>query len=383
MKKISGLFIVYIIVLLFPVWGICLDKIQAPLNGTVSQETIPKVDIKKIMNGEYQYELDNYLLSKTPGKSIFIKCRSQLLYSLFNVSSNNNVVIGKEKQLFEPEYLNYNYNIYGQMSKEEVDNLVEKLKILDSMLEAEDKELYIFITPSKARYYKEYAPSYYELCGNDTEELDYDKFKRELETTNINVFDSIVYIDSIKEEFKYPLWYSTGIHWSRVLGSTVAKEFNSYLIEKSKYKLGQIDFSYKVTDVAASPDSDLYDTLNLLRSPNETYYAVKAERKSDGEQPKVFLRGGSFMGQSLSYLISKDIFGDSFHFENNYYFMEKYSKQNVLSNFDAYEEAEEDIKKYIQKSDMVILEVNEEKIWTMSWGFIDYILEHPEWLERE
>ena len=63
MKKISGLFIVYIIVLLFPVWGICLDKIQAPLNGTVSQETIPKVDIKKIMNGEYQYELDNYLLS--------------------------------------------------------------------------------------------------------------------------------------------------------------------------------------------------------------------------------------------------------------------------------------------------------------------------------
>ena len=47
-----------------------------------------------------------------------------------------------------------------------------------------------------------------------------------------------------------------------------------------------------------------------------------------------------------------------------------------MSNFDAYDEL--DVATYIEQSDILVLEVNENKIWTMSWGFIDYLLDYYE-----
>ena len=80
------------------------------------------------------------------------------------------------------------------------------------------------------------------------------------------------------------------------------------------------------------------------------------------------------MGQSLSLLISAGEFNKDIHFENNYYFVDRYSSQTTLSAFDAYGEI--DVLTYLEQSDILVLEVNESKINNMSWGFIDYVLEN-------
>ena len=41
------------------------------------------------------------------------------------------------------------------------------------------------------------------------------------------------------------------------------------------------------------------------------------------------------------------------------------------------------MKAYFQDIDILILEVNEPSIPSMSFGFIDYVLEHPEVLRQE
>lgn len=381
-KKYSFFLLLFIMIMFFPLFGKFTDKLF-PLNGHSTGETMPKLNVESVINGKFQSDLDEYLKNYMDGRNLFIKVYSQMLYSLFGISSNDNVVIGSNSVLFEPEYLDYNYNVYGETSDTEIITLVSKLNALNVLLEEYQKELYVFITPSKARYCYEDAPYYYKLCGNTiNSEIAYDKFVNELALTNLKVFDSIQYINEHHQEYEFPLWYASGIHWSRALGSKVAEGFNLYLKETSKFDLSQISSSIEITEEYESPDADLYETLNLFSAPeDETFYKAVISVQEGQDKPNVFLRGGSFMGQSLQYLVLNGVFNKNIHFENNYYFTNRYSTSTVLSNFNAYDEI--DIPKYLSESDILILEVNENKIWTMSWGFIDYILEHPECVRGE
>lgn len=367
-----GLSIIFVLILLYPAIGSKVD-IFFPLHG-VTENTKVDFDIQGIMDGSYQHDMNSYLLGSMPGRNLLVKLNSQIEYSLFNVSSNSNVVIGKNKQLFEGEYLDYSLNLYGQPSEEEIQALVDKLQLLQKKLAVQNKQLYIFITPSKARYYAESAPYYYKACAGDNSRVAYDSFIECTQKTDLNVYDSIAFIDQNKDIFDFPLWYSTGIHWSRILGSTVAADFNKYLRETSGYNLGQIVVSYEKSDQFQAPDADLYQTLNLFLKPSETFWNVSMKTDKGTDKPSVFLRGGSFMGQSLSNLVTEELFSQDIHFENNYYFTNNYSTSETLSNFNAYDEM--DVNAYLDQSEILILEVNEEKIFTMSWGFIDYVIEN-------
>ena len=86
------------------------------------------------------------------------------------------------------------------------------------------------------------------------------------------------------------------------------------------------------------------------------------------------------MGQSLSTLLRAGIFEKDVHFENSYCFTDQYNTIYNLSGFSAYDELNLD--QLIGQSDILVLEVNDGAIPNMSWGFIEYLLEHPEYLDR-
>lgn len=373
-KKFLGLFSLFMLTMVYPLFGNFLD-IKFSLEGVKEEINKPKLSLSAMMDGSYQNGMEKFLSENIPGKGFMVRAHNQLLYTVFNESSNSNVIIGKDKQLFEPEYLDYSLNIKEQPTENEIQILVDKLEKLQTVLEEDNKQLYIFITPSKVRYFSEYAPEYYKECAkNENGELAYDKFIRMTKDTKLNIFDSVAFIDTHKESFKFPLWYRTGIHWSIALGSNVAEAFNKYLIQQSGYDLGQIHVTNQIVSECLHPDADLYKILNLLLPSSEEYYNVEIEVEEGKDKPNVFLRGGSFMGQSLRFLITSNIFNKDIHFENNYYFTDLYSNKFYLSNFNAYNEI--DVESYLKQSDIMILEVNEEKIYTMGWGFIDYVLEN-------
>lgn len=383
-KLIKGcsLWILFFFILLFPVIGGKLDS-KFVFNGVSAETELTPMNLKGIMDGRCQEEWNTVLNSKVPGRNLLIRVHNQVLYSLFDVSANPNIVIGKNKYLYEPAYLQYSFNMQGRHTEDEIAQLADKLQNLHDLLKENNKELYVFITPSKARYYAEEAPFYYKLCaGNSEEELLYDTFVRLMKNTDVNVYDSIAFINANRDTFDFPLYYATGIHWSNALGNTVAEDFNKYLCQTSRYDLGQIKVEVEANQSCIYPDADLFNTLNLLEQPKDNYYAALVNLEKEGKDtPNVFLRGGSFMGQSLNQLIKADVFGKDIHFENSYYFTDNYSSQQILSNYNAYEEI--DLQKYLSESDVLILEVNEIQVRLMCWGFIDYVLEHPELLKGE
>ena len=84
-----------------------------------------------------------------------IKVRNQLIFTLYSKSPNENIVIGKNNNLFEKEYVLKYEKVYPPADKEYVVDLCDKIAVIQDKLEAKGKELYLFITPTKVRYYEE------------------------------------------------------------------------------------------------------------------------------------------------------------------------------------------------------------------------------------
>ncbi|WP_022760430.1 alginate O-acetyltransferase AlgX-related protein [Butyrivibrio sp. AD3002] len=372
----------FIMILLFSLYGRITDRF-VKLNGVTGTSSFSGGTISEILNGETQTNLNTYIENNFGGRSLLIKLRSQLLYSGFGISPNKNVVIGSNRFLFEPEYIYKELNIYQPAGDEYFDELMDKLEEIQNICEENGKELFVFVTPSKAYFCKDMIPRKYFELGND-EETNYQKFIRHIQERNLKYFDSHAYIEEHKNEIEAPVFYSTGIHWSHPWGNKCAIEFAKYISLNSRYCLGNFsqEISRKETKKPDHPDADLYNSLNLFAKPNnDIYYDSRITLESESDCPKVFLRGGSFMGQSLRAIGNAGAWDTAAHFENNYCFVDNYSKTMNFSAFDSYEEFES-MGEYLGQADILILEVNEAATPNMSWGFIDYLLDNQQLLKN-
>lgn len=375
--------IVFFLLMAFPLYGGIVDR-NITLSGVTATPEPVVMTAETLGNGSYQTYLNDVWESDFPGKKILLKIRNQILYSVCQVSPNKNVIVGKDGYLYEPNYILFENQTYPPNSEEYFATLGTNLAQLKTLLEQNGKELYVFVTPSKADYCKEYIPDRY-MALNHEDDYDYTNYSKLIEILDgnaINYFDSIAYInENLDTETEAgPLFYASGIHWNHAWGNRAAAQFLDYMDTKSKYDLSSVSVTTAPSDVPVYPDTDLYDSLNLLLPAEDNWYQTATVIDEAGaDYPKVFYRGGSFMGQSLNSLIKAGVFSEDVHFENNYYFMDNYSLVYNLSAFNAYEEI--DLDSLLGKSDILVLEVNDGAIYTMSWGFIEHLLEHPEYLD--
>jgi len=220
---------------------------------------------------------------------------------------------------------------------------------------------------------------------SNKEQYNYTNYSQLLETLNeseIAYFDSVEYMEMNRNTstIKSPLFFRTGIHWSNAWGKRAAAEFLNYMNTSSKYDLSTVRVTEIESDIPVAPDTDLYSSLNLIVQPKDNWYATHMVIDDEGaDKPNVFFRGGSFMFQSLNALVATGVFGKDVHLGNNKYFLNRYTESYTLSDYTAYDEM--DLDTLMGQSDILILEVNEGMIHNMSFGFIDYLLEHEEYLD--
>lgn len=358
-----------VLICLFPIYGSFIDQ-DYQLKGVAPTEEALPVDLESIWTGETQKKLEDELKGNVPGRIGLIRLHSQLMYSLFNSSSNANVVIGSRHSMYEPEYLCDYLNLWPAMSEEAQDELIGKLVQLQSLLSQKEKQLYIFITPSKVRYDYPNIPWFYRAFTKPQLRTNYDSFIRRLRNTSIKYFDSIEYINENLPDST--VFYSSGIHW----GNAAAAQVTAGVLEDMKadtgYDLGNLSVILVDSEKGMEPDQDLLSILNLYFYKDEDTYRIPEFSYSPGtDHPDVLMRGGSFMGQTLSKLIDQGVFDGSIFFQNNFVIYNHEDLQ-TLSDFNAYDEI--DTASMVNNSELIILEVNEEKIWTMSWGFIDELI---------
>ena len=379
-RTLTLLFIaVFFLILCYPLYGSLLDK-AFTLSGVTDAVELEQMNLQSVMDGSFQSSLNTWIENHFPGRTFLIKLRSQLRYMLLNESPNSNVWAGKDKYLFETAYIEHELSICT-VDESEMDETISKLERLQALMKEEGKELYLFITPSKAYFCKDKIPPFFFALEVDRKN-DYQVFTEKLAESDLLYFDCHSFVEHYNGPTLYaPIFYATGIHWSSSYGYSAAKAFSEYISENGKWDLSRLELTETETEEPYWPDADLYQSLNLMTKPaGIQYYSAELSITEEKDHPNVFLRGGSFMGQSLNGLIKAGVFGKNVHFENNYYFTENYSQLGSLSSYTAYDEVE-NLREYMSETDILILEVNEDNIGNLAFGFVDYLLENPDYLK--
>ena len=378
-KIINIIFSVCVFALLcVSIYGYGIDAAFS-LDGVTNSSEIEHNTFNDYWTGQAQNEVEQKYNNEFGGRTFFIRLRNQTMYSVFNKSSNKYVLMGKDKCLFEHAYVERELAI-TRAPNEDIDKNIQMLEQLNDILKQQNKELYIFITPSKAHYCYDKIPDEYFVMPKVDEQNDYDYFINRIAKTNLSYFDSRQYIDEYGSTLEAPSFYKTGIHWSYSHAYLCTKGFLDMANEKSKFDLGNFSFKEHKTDDPLHPDADLYLTLNLLNKPRGQYYVPEMVIERQGDKPKVFMRGGSFMGSSINHLLRYGILDGTVYFENTNMFQNPCTSAQTyqsITNYDQYVDLKDDL----AKSDIVMLEINEAAIHKMTFGFAEYLVTHKELFE--
>lgn len=199
-------------------WNISLSGVSESVDGS-------EATTQNIWSGEFFSDADSYLKSNLPGRNLMIKVRNQILFSVFDKSPNDNILKGKDGELFESNYLNEYMQIPGAASDEYLEEMSEKILQLRSLLEKKNIKLLLFLTPNKVRYYAEDIPHEWKISGDRKEICNHDRLVKVLKDKEINYFDSIPLVEKYEEEGD-AVFYKTGTHWSNKVAAKVAREFS-------------------------------------------------------------------------------------------------------------------------------------------------------------
>lgn len=367
-------------VLLSPVLLAHTDR-RFAVDGVENRAEFPQVTAQNLVSGQAQAEFESFVQQRLPGKPFMVRLRNEITFSMLGTVSNINYSMNRERNLFSWENVSYYLQYFAPVSKEGAEELRGKLEQLERLLEDNGKELYIFITPCKVRYTEEELPWVDKVMAPERQDGNYERLMAELKDSDLKYFDSIAYMAEHGGEFdsRVPLFYRTGLHWSVYVGNVVGAAFGDFLEEESGYNLPEMEITARPCEEPVYPDADSFEVFNLLQKPYDDYYEpVIRVTDAATDAPGVLCRGGSFMGQSVAALIRNHYFGKNVSMENRQVFTEEFAG---VQGFDSYEQL--DLKEYFKDIDIVVLEVNETAVSEMSFGFIDYVLEHPEILQEE
>lgn len=351
------------------------------LDGVENTARFPDFSAEKLVDGSAQSEFETYVQQHLPGKPFMVRLRNEITFSALHTVSNINYSMNRDRNLFSWENVSYYLQYFAPISEDGTRELIEKLERLEELFRAHGKQMYIFITPNKVRYMADELPWVDTAMAPKQGPGNYERLTAGLAASDLKWFDSIAYINEHRQEFdlRVPLFYRTGLHWSVYVGNMVGNAFGEYLEKESGYRLPEISVSAQPCEEPVYPDADSFEVFNTLEKPYDSYYEPVIETVDPTTDAPGFLcRGGSFMGQSLSVLIRNHYFGKNVSMENRQIFTDEFENVVPFTDYDAV-----DMREYLKDIDLVVLEVNETAVSDMSFGFIDYVLEHPEILENE
>lgn len=359
------------LILIIPMIFTCLpDELDWDINGVV-ENVSPQFTWHGALNGSYQESLEEYLDANLGLRGILIKSGNQMAYTLFNKSTHDSECIGKNKQLYELEYIYKKMQYIEPVTKQYIDELIEKLGDLQTKLKMNGTDLFIFITPSKAEIYPEDIGWIYKKCAPEQKESSYNQLVAGLQKSEIPYFDGADYTNQLKNNEGKKVFALTGTHWTQTTGATVASQLIKELERNFGYDMTEFTVSEEMTDIPTDPDADIFNLLNIIQRPYDQYTTPKIEISKTGtDTPSILCRGGSFMGQSIVWMINNDIVSSAVHMENTYVYQEKYSEIQYFSDYN-----EIDVELLMENKNILLLEVNQGAIDKMSFGFIDYLLE--------
>jgi len=356
------------------------DAVQKPDGGVI----LPN----QWFTGQYQSQFNNYFNNTFVPRATMLKTYNQLRYSLFD---EGNRVVGKDGSIFETSYiydaliLDDAYNFSLPENQVKMQEYVSQLNSIHHKLAAAGKQLVVYTTPSKAIFNADEIPQRY-LNEKVDGKRAIDVFNEYIENTDVVYFNSTEYLKQYKNE-EWPVFYKTGIHWSRPAEQLVSKAIVDIINELQNNNGKTIEIEeVQMSEDAYWRDSDVYDLLNLwLGEQDKIYYQYVMQTAQNDlyDRKNILLQGGSFSNGLKTDLINNKMCGT---FYNIFY---KEAVMDTIGNATVFGEWNNlDLKTLLNKSDIIIIEVNEAVLNQYNKGFVAYLDQFldsyvPQEVERE
>lgn len=380
-KKIT--IIVFFIIITVPMLiqaasDVTKRKLDFDLKGYYTDYDKPHFSFKDWLDGKYKTDFTNWADNEFATRGFFIKNYNQFRYALhFPLYNSGKQIVGKNRDVMADSFIASeiclvdDFNFAVDSSRENLETYVKELTEVNEKLEKNGKKLFFFITPSKGHYDVENIPEkYYIIAGPGEKVTGHDYLCELLSETDLLYSDTNEFSTLVPEGI--PIFYTTGVHWSRPYEQLADEQLLKILEENAgeNYK----DIELKELQSSKEPywrDYDVQDLLNLYTVPDITYYEYAYSPVNEGRTKplRALIQGGSFSKGLLTDYFEKALDSSCYHI----FYMDCVTDVNtseikVLSDW-----SDTDLQNYLDDSDWVIIELNEGAIPYVSNGFVTYL----------
>ena len=361
------IFILMFLVLCFPLIQQNTGFINVRgLRGAGEPPEWPRFSLNTWSDGSFQADAENTVEQRIGFRPALIRIKNQLEYSLFCKANAKGVVVGRNRYLFEADYLRaYAGGDYpGDWFWNEK---FRRAGMVRDTLQELGVDLAIVIEPSKASYYKEYIPEEYIISDYGIKN-NYDALMEGCQRENINTIDLYSYFIDLKEQAPFPLFPKGGIHWSyygmlRAMDTILPAV--EYLTGKNVPEMNKGPLEPE--KALRGTDDDLAQLMNLVFKPSHpdmTYPDISFEDVADTARPRVLAISDSFYFNIMNAGITEKAFANSaFWYYNVEIYPESWSQRKDTSMINYRTE--------VESMDLVMVMITERFFYKFAWAFFD------------
>lgn len=333
------------------------------LYGVFIAEEEPEPSAKALFEGEYQQQFTKYYNENFPLRPLFIKFNNQIFYDLFDKSYmyDNAIVVGKQRQLYEENYILFYCDIAKQTQQQLIDLYAKQLREVQDLLAGRGITFLLLITPSKATTYPEYIPDQFQWFRGPGP-LNRQMLMPLLDKYGVNYYDAQAAMQEWRKKQPIPLFCQGGTHWNDLGALYSLQGMLAKLEAVSGKKLTRLRLDgVNVDNNPTGYDRDLAELLNLYYQPYDfpsPHPRVTPLKDVDTFTGELVLIGGSFNWIILDLMHKYGVF-DRMDFYYYYHtFFRRYEAGRKPEEKTTVDVWKMDWDKRIFNKDFVIIEMN-------------------------
>lgn len=338
---------------------------EKPLQGAFVELPIPTFDqltVVSWLRGQFQTDFSERLNTHIGFRPTMVRIYNQIRFDLFNLSNADGVIVGKNGELFEEDYIKANIGDFF-VGDEVWKSKAQKIKEIQDTLLSIGKNFLVVLEPGKGSFFPELYPKPYNI--DNKKKSNYDSFISYLTDYKINTLDLNHYFCSIRNEVPYRLFPKGGTHWSYYGAAIAADTLISYLQNISEKEIPDMWIErIDVRDTLRHPDGDIWLAMNLLTKAPTTdlAYPVICFDKNIKAQANALFVGDSFFFNWMSDSIAFKAFDKCDFWYYNNFVWNKYAAELGQVH-------ERDFRNEIMSNDLIIITITERFFQNFAWGF--------------
>ena len=243
-----------------------------PLSRYTDNVQVQRRDLsfKTYLDGSYQDYLAQQARKHTGFREFYSRCYNQMEYGCFGKYANQNIVEGKDHELFlighiddvTGKLLRSKYGTVEAAKAAAQHNICETLTMIDTLRQHGTEFLFV-LCPTKPAVYSEYLPEAYQDSLSDFCLADY--YVQLFKENGIPHIDFYQYFKTQKETFHYPLYTRTGSHWAASTMPFVCDSLYRKMEDLSGCQLPSINYiDLNLCSRYTEQDGELEHSLDLL-----------------------------------------------------------------------------------------------------------------------